>query len=555
MPAFICLILLAATNGAIAFAVQPLMDDVFISKDAAILYLVPFAVMGIFLVRGAAFFVQSYLLEFVGLKVVRTLQIVLYNHIISMDMQFHTSNSTGGLISRITNDVNQVRSSASDVITNILREGFSIIFLVGVLFHRDAELALISLVGLPVAGYLIIHFGREIRKLTKNRLELMEGVLSHVEESFSGIPIVKAFCMESYLKANFRKITKDVLINLLKVAKISAINKPSMDLVSGLAIGAVVFYGGSSIISGETTPGAYLSFLTALLMSYSPVKRFSNLNNSLQGAMAAAQRIFEMLDNTPKIQDLPNAKVLAPIEKSLVFNQVDFAYGEGQSLVIQGFDLEIKAGETVAFVGPSGAGKTSIVQLVPRFYDVNSGKLMIDGQDIRECTLKSLRSQIAIVTQETILFNDTIRNNISFGDVNQPTEKIMHAAKMANALDFIMEMPDGFDTVIGDRGVRLSGGQRQRLSIARSLLKNAPILILDEATSALDTESERAVQGALEYLMQGRTTLVIAHRLSTIINADRIVFLQDGAILEEGTHDSLFQKDGAYAKYYQMQYK
>lgn len=553
IPAFTCMIILAATNGAIAYAIQPLLDDVFVGQDLVLLYLLPFAVMAIFAIRGGAFYVQSYLMAFVGQKVVRTLRVELYNQLLNMDMQFHASRTTGSLISRITYDINLLQSSASKVISNLLQEGFTVIFLIGVLVYQNTELALISMIGLPVAGYLIIFFGRKVRRLSKNRQEMMEGVLSHAEESFTGISIIKAFCMESYERAGFRRVTKEVLNNQLKAAKVRSITKPAMDMVAGLAIGGVTFYGGTAIISGETTIGAYFSFLTALLMSYTPIKRFSNLNNSLQESMAAARRTFEMLDTQPTIQNLPDAKPLPRLQNRLSFRDVHFSYSAEDAPVIQGLNLEIKAGETVALVGPSGAGKTTLVQLVPRFYDVTAGSLLIDDEDIRNCTLKSLRSQIAMVTQEIILFNDTIRNNIAFGDVSQPIEKIEQAAKMANALDFILEMPHGFDTIIGDRGIKLSGGQRQRLSIARSLLKDAPILILDEATSALDTESERAVQGALEYLMKGRTTLVIAHRLSTIKRADRILFLQAGKILEEGSHDELLVKDGAYARYHKMQ--
>ncbi|MBF0370500.1 MAG: lipid A export permease/ATP-binding protein MsbA [Magnetococcales bacterium] len=555
IPAFFCMILIAGTNGAIAYFVQPILDNIFIERDKSMLTVLPFVILGIFAVRGAAYFVQNYYMDFVGLKVVRQLQVALYGHFLTLDIGYFAANTTGSFISRITYDANMLKSSASSVISNTFREGFSVIFLLGVLFYRDFNLALVSLLGLPIAGLLILRFGRRMRGLSKDRQELMEGVMSHLQETLSGLRIVKAFCMEPSERAGFRKVTKEVLHNSLRATFVRSLTHPSMDLVAGLAISGVVLYGGREVINGNTTAGAFFSFVTALLMAYTPIKRFSSLNNKIQEGMAAAKRVFEQLDVQPTIADAPNAVVLPRLSESIHFQKISFVYGADLEPVLDGIDLKVKAGEKVALVGSSGAGKTTLVHLVPRFYDVTDGAITIDGVDVRTATMKSLRSQIAMVTQEIILFNDTVRNNIAYGDPNRTLEEIREAARGANALDFIESFPDGFDTVIGDQGVKLSGGQRQRLSIARSLLKDAPILILDEATSALDTESEIAVQKALERLMQNRTTLVIAHRLSTIRNADRIIVLKGGKIVEEGSHSVLLEKDGEYARYHRLQFK
>ncbi|MBF0358960.1 MAG: lipid A export permease/ATP-binding protein MsbA [Magnetococcales bacterium] len=553
--AFISMILLAATNGAIAYSVKPILDDVFIKQDVTMLNYMPLLILGIFCFRGIAYFIQSYAMAFVGEKVVRNMQVELYGHMLELDIHQYTSTPAGSFISRVTYDTNLLRGASASAISNLFREGFTVIFLIGVLFYQNMELAFMAMVGLPISGYLILFFGKKVRKLSKARQELMELVVSRLEESFSGIRIVKAFCMESRERSLFRKITKKVFKNNMKSSKVMAITHPAMDLVAGIAICCVVYFGGKFVISSQITTGEFFSFMTALLMAYTPIKRFSGLNNSIQISVAASRRIFDMMDTVPDIRNSVDATILKPIEKSITFRDISFSYEGSDTLILDNINLEIKAGETVALVGSSGSGKTTLVHLLPRFFDVDSGSVEIDGQNIKDVTIKSLRSQLAMVTQEIILFNDTIRNNIAYGDMSIPIEDVINAAEVANAREFIEEFPDGFDTEIGSKGVKLSGGQRQRLSIARSVLKNAPILILDEATSALDNESERAVQIALERLMKNRTTLVIAHRLSTIRNADRIVVLKEGKIVEEGSHDGLLELNREYARFYALQFE
>jgi subfamily B ATP-binding cassette protein MsbA len=455
-------------------------------------------------------------------------------------------------MSRITNDVTLIQGAVSNAITGLLKDAFSVAGLIFVIFYRDWQLAIIAMVVLPFAFFPIVKFGKMLRRISTKSQESMGDISVILHETISGNRIVKAFCMEDYERKRFARENMSYFLYLMKSVAVRSLSSPMMEFLGGVGIAFIIWYGGYSVIKGVSTPGNFFSFLAALLMLYEPVKRLSKVNNVLQQGMAAAYRVYDILDLPPEIEDKADAVELPVMRYGLAFRDVHFHYGNGP--VLEGIEMKVAVGEMVAVVGTSGVGKTTLVNLIPRFYEVTDGAILIDDLDIREVTLSSLRSQIGMVTQQTILFNDTVRNNIAYGDISKSDEEIVAAAKAANAYDFIVKMDQGFETIIGEQGVRLSGGQRQRLCIARALLKNAPILILDEATSALDSESELEVQKALENLMAGRTSLVIAHRLSTVQNADRIVVLADGRVVEEGRHEALLELNGEYRRLYDLQF-
>ena len=550
--AMICMLFVSAATSASAFLVKPVLDDVFFKKDLTMLKLIPLAIVGIFLLKGVFDYGQAYLMSHVGQRIIADLREKIYNHLQSLSLSCFTRNPTGVLMSRITNDVSMVQGAVTDAVTGLLKDLFTIIGLVGVVFYRDWRLAIIALVVFPLAVYPIVKFGRKLRSYSSRSQTTMGDISTILLETISGNRIVKAFNMEEYEQKRFARENRKLFSIQMKSVRVRAVSHPLMEVLGGLGIACIVFYGGYNVIKGVATPGTFFSFLAALLMLYEPVKRLSGFNNTVQQGLAAASRIFEGLDTAPEIRNKPGAKILTSVSKGIEYRNVSFKYDEDR--VLKSINLQVKVGEMIAFVGASGGGKTTLVNLLPRFYDVSSGEVLIDGQDIRNVSQESLRSMIGIVTQQTILFNDTVRNNIAYGKISEPFGGIVKAAEAAYAHGFIQNLPNGYDTVIGEQGVKLSGGERQRLSIARALLKNAPILILDEATSSLDSESEIEVQKALEYLMQGRTTLVIAHRLSTIRKANRIVVIANGTVVEEGTHEELLEKEGEYRKLYLLQF-
>jgi subfamily B ATP-binding cassette protein MsbA len=549
----VCMLFVSAATAGSAYLVKPVLDEIFFKKDLAMLKWLPLAIIGIFMMKGVFDYGQAFLMSYVGQKIIADLRERVYSHIQSLSLSFFTKNPTGVLMSRIMNDVGLIQGAVTDAVTGLLKDVFTIIGLVAVIFYRDWKLALIAMVVFPAAVYPVVKFGRKLRSYSTRSQTSMAELTTILLETITGTRIVKAFNMEDYERKRFAKENRRLFGIQIKSVRVRAITHPLMEFLGGVGIACIVFYGGYNVIQGEATPGTFFSFLAALLMLYEPVKRLSGVNNTVQQGLAAATRIFEVLDTAPDVRDKPGARNLPAVSRDVEYEDVSFKYEE--DWVLKNINLRIRAGEMVAFVGASGGGKTTLVNLLPRFYDVSAGRILIDGVDIRDYRVESLRARIGIVTQQTILFNETVRDNIAYGKVGQPLEEIVKAAQAAYADGFIGNLSRGYETVIGEQGVKLSGGERQRISIARALLKNAPILILDEATSSLDSESEIEVQKALEYLMEGRTTLVIAHRLSTIRKANRIVVISGGEIVEVGTHEELMERNGEYKKLYLLQFK
>ena len=551
--AMICMVFFALCTAGTAWLVQPAMDKIFVDKDMRMLFLIPAFIIGLFLIKGVFYYGQTYLMSYVGLRIVADLREKLYHHLQYLSLSFFTKTPTGILISRLTNDIGLIQGAVSSAITSVLRDCFSIITLTVVVFYRDWKLACIAFIILPLAAIPIIKFGQKLRKFSIKGQIRMGSITSLLQETISGNRIVKAFTMEDYESRRFSAENDRFFKVVMKRQKIRALSSPVVEVLGGLGVAGIVLVGGYSVIKGNSTPGTFGSFLAAILLLYKPIKSLSRVNDIVQGGLAAGSRVFELMDETPEIRDADEAVPLTGISDGIKFERVSFKYEDER--VLKDINVEVKVGEVLALVGMSGAGKTTLVNLIPRFYDVDEGQITIDGRDIRTLTIKSLREHVAIVTQQTILFNDTVRNNIAYGDITRSEEEIIEAAKAANAHGFIEKLPLGYDTVIGERGVKLSGGERQRVSIARALLKDAPILILDEATSSLDSESELQVQIALERLMANRTVFLIAHRLSTIRNAHRILVIDNGRTVEVGTHDELLALNRIYKRLYDMQFR
>lgn len=553
--ALFCMAIVSATTALSAYLMEPIVNDVFIAKNEDMLFWVSGAVLVTFIAKGFASYGQSVLMAFVGLRIVADNQTRLYRHLISMDLGFFHSISSGRLVSRFLIDVNHMRVAVSNALTGFGKDLMSLIGLVAVMFIQDWELAAIAFFVFPVAIYPIVRLGRRTRKVTANTQEEMGLFTAILDQSFQGIRVVKAYGMEAYETSRVSILVERIFKLTIKSARIRAVSSPIMETLGGIAVAIVIMYGGYRVIHDNLDPGSFFSFITALLLAYEPMKRLANLNASLQEGLAGAQRLFALLDTESGIQERPDAKPLSvPVAGTIKLDQVRFSYGSEDQPALKQIDMHIAAGKTVALVGPSGAGKSTILNLIPRFHDVDEGAITIDGIDVRDATFESLYANISLVSQEVTLFDDTVRANIAYGKLDASEDEIINAAQHAAALDFIKELPLGFDTMVGERGLKLSGGQRQRLAIARAILKNAPILLLDEATSSLDTESERHVQDALDHLMKNRTTLVIAHRLSTIVDADVIYVIQDGRIIETGSHSELVAKGGAYDKLYALQF-
>lgn len=552
LVAMACMGILALTTAALAYLTKPMLDDIFIKKNVEMLKLIPIAIIGIAILKGLADYLQAYFMAYVGLSIVRNIRDAIYHHLQTLSVSFFTKTPTGVLISRITNDAELVLRAVSDTITSVAKDIFTIIGLACLVFYNDWRLGIFAFFVFPWAIIPIYKFGQRIRKLAARSQGKMADISTHLHETITGNRIIKAFGMEHYENKRFSRENYKYFHYILKRTKIKALSAPVMESLGILVSAGFVIYGGFSVIKGQTTPGAFFSNMVALMLFYEPVKRLNKANQAIQEGLAGAARIFAILDIKPEIVDSPGAITLASVKSGIEFKNVSFKYEE--DLVLRKIHLNAQVGDIIALVGPSGAGKTTLVNLILRFYDVVEGQILIDGHDIRNITLKSLRANIGLVTQQTILFNDTVKYNISYGNPDKIEDEVIAAAKAANAHQFIQNFPQGYDTVIGEQGVKLSGGEKQRVTIARALLKDAPVLILDEATSSLDSESEVEVQKALENLMVNRTTFVIAHRLSTIKKAHKIIVLSQGEIVGEGRHEELLMHNLLYKRLYETQF-
>ncbi len=547
----ICSLIVSGFNGALAWLVKPAVDKVFVEKEMASLILLSFALMTVFLGKGIFFFFHSYLMRSVGAKIVRDIRNTLYHHMLYLPIGFLHKDSTGAMVSRMINDAGFVQGLLSYTVKDLFVESVTIIVLVTIAIYRRWDLTLISIVVLPAAFYFVSRLSKRLRRVSERTQEKISAITEILVESFSGSKIVKSFCREESEMARFRERNQDFYRELMRSTRIIEATKLSMEFVGGIGIAFVVWYGGGLVIRGAISAGDFFSFLAAIFMIYTPARRLAEVNNAFHQTRAPLDRIEKLLaEHREEEGRIP----LEGFRNEIVFDAVSFRYEGTDDDALNGITFRARKGEIIALVGRSGAGKTTFVDLIPRFFIPNEGRILIDGVDISNVTLKSLRSLIGIVSQDIILFNDTVRANIAYGNPGASEKEITAAATAAFARDFIIELPDGYDTIIGERGVRLSGGQKQRLSIARAILKNPPILILDEATSSLDTASEIMVQRALENLMNDRTAFVIAHRLSTVRRADRIIVLDRGRIVESGTHEELLSSNGMYKRLHSLQF-
>jgi subfamily B ATP-binding cassette protein MsbA len=551
--AALCMMLVAATTAAPMWLLQHVIDKVFIAQQREYLWPIGGAVFLLFLGKSIASYLQEVLLAYVGQHIVSDTQNRLFAHLIHQDVAVFQASSSGSLVSHFTYDINAMRDAVSNALVGVGRDALSVIFLIGLAFYQDWVLASVSLVVAPISIYPIQRLAKRMRKVARDTQVQMGGLTTSLAQAFQAIRVIKAYRLEEFEQGHIRKMTGNLNRLALQAAKAGAAAQPIIDSFGGLAVTCVIVYGGARVIEGATTSGAFISFIAAVLAAYQPMRALSKVNVSLQTGLAAAQRVYAMIDQAPALTEKPSPVSLPKSPAAVHFDNVTFSYG-GEETALSQVSFTAPAGKITALVGPSGAGKSTLLNLIPRFYDPNEGRVMVGDFDLRDLSFASLRDAIGLVSQEVVLFDDSILNNIRCGDLKADDAAVRRAAEAAAALEFIDRLPEGMNTLVGEHGMRLSGGQRQRIAIARALLKDAPILLLDEATSALDTESERQIQSALGTLMQGRTTLVIAHRLSTVRNADLIHVFSQGKVVESGDHDQLYKKGGLYARLYDMQF-
>ena len=554
---FFFMTVFAATAPAYPFMIQ-YANGMLEAQDPAVMYLVPLLILGITSIKGIAFYIQSVLTSAITLRIIADMQKKMFGHLLHSDFARLVRDPTGTLISRFTNDINVIRDATSRAMTGFVRDVLTVVGLVGYLFYLDWMLSLIVLIVYPLAALPIVEIGRRLRKGSKSSQLEMGDMTSLLYESFNGARMVKTYGLEAYEQNRADRRFDGLYQILMKMARSRSALDPFLEVLGGVAVGGVIaFLGYRAAVSGDgsgiDSVGDFAAFITALLLAAQPVRAIGTLNGILQEGLAAAQRVYELLDETPAIVDAPNAKPIVVGSGSVTFQNVSFAY-EKEINALEAFSIDVAPGQKVALVGPSGAGKSTVLNLIPRLFDATTGTVLIDGQDVRSVTMESLRAQMALVSQDVILFNDTVRANIALGNLAATNDEIEAAAKAAAAHDFIVNLPDQYETMVGDRGTKLSGGERQRISLARAILRDASILLLDEATSALDAESERRVQQALDRLTHSRTSIIIAHRLSTVRNADVIYVMDKGRICEHGTHAELTAKEGLYAKLCKLQF-
>lgn len=552
--AVVCIIMAAAANLYLPWIIKDMIDDVLMSKDMVMLNLIATGILVVMFTRGVFYYGQSYLVSYVGQRVIIDVRSVLFRKFQRMPLSYYDKQQTGTVMSYITNDVAVMQSAIVDNLIELVTEGSILIGSLAMMIYLDWKLSLLTLMTIPLVGFAMKIFGRKLKRSSTVIQERVAEITSLLQESISAIRVVKSFVRESYEIKRFEEQNWRNFQAAMKNVKLSSLLTPTVEFLAAIAVTFIVWFGGYEVVNEVITAGELVAFLTYAVNLANPVKRLSRVYAAIQKAMAAADRVFNIMDLDEKITDVPNAKPLPPIKGKVEFKDITFSYKEGQP-ALQHISLKAEPGQMIALVGPSGSGKSTIANLIPRFYDVDSGVITIDDHDIRQVTADSLREQIGLVPQETMLFSTSVMENIRYGRLEATDEEVIEAAKAANAEEFIKELPEGYDTKLGERGLNLSGGQRQRLAIARAILKNPRVLILDEATSALDTESEKIVQDALDNLMVGRTSFVIAHRLSTIFNADQIFVVENGHLREHGTHEELLAAGGLYSNLYNIQFR
>ncbi len=552
--AVVCIIMAAGANLYLPWIIKDMIDDVLMSKDMVMLNLIAAGILVVMFTRGVFYYGQSYLVSYVGQRVIIDVRSVLFRKFQRMPLSYYDKQQTGTVMSYITNDVAVMQSAIVDNLIELVTEGSILIGSLAMMIYLDWKLSLLTLMTIPLVGFAMKIFGRKLKRSSTVIQERVAEITSLLQESISAIRVVKSFVRESYEIKRFEEQNWRNFQAAMKNVKLSSLLTPTVEFLAAIAVTFIVWFGGYEVVNGVITAGELVAFLTYAVNLANPVKRLSRVYAAIQKAMAAADRVFNIMDLDEKITDVPGAKPLPPIKGKVEFKDITFSYKEGQP-ALQHISLKAEPGQMIALVGPSGSGKSTIANLIPRFYDVDSGIITIDDHDIRQVTADSLREQIGLVPQETMLFSTTVMENIRYGRLEATDEEVIEAAKAANAEEFIKELPEGYDTKLGERGLNLSGGQRQRLAIARAILKNPRVLILDEATSALDTESEKIVQDALDNLMVGRTSFVIAHRLSTIFNADQIFVVENGHLREHGTHEELLAAGGLYSNLYNIQFR